>query len=518
MKIKRILCVILSMLLLLSVALPVSAMTTDSEVQLIHISGNTIKRQVIQFYLNLDEAVNNAASGDVIEVFDNVTVASPIAIPAEMELTIVSGTKREHEVNIGQSTFEYTDKNATTRTVKKNFDGSLFTLGENSKVTFENIILDGNGKGGTKGGLVYAENGATLLLTKGECKSGVTLKNAKLTDNTFGGAIYAEKNAVVKIENAVFSGNTATVGKDIYAEQKTDVTIASGITADFGFPEETGVDISGLNLILTGEIGLTFHTVVPDKYLDGTFVMTSRTGEEVTLNIAECYKDSLGRYMAKYNVSSIELSEPITLTVYDKDGNPLATKEKSVEDYGKWLLDSGDTTEAEKDVIRALLNYGHFAQIECSEYEGWEIGTDYAETAKYADLTTADSAFNEYTYTWTGYDSEIHKIGVQLDLDYKTDVLLHFPTAEKPTVLINDEAAEVEESPIEEYNYLIRIEDISALDLAKEFSVKVNDKITLTLSAMSYCKLAIEKGSENCKNAVKALYEFYQATVKYNEC
>lgn len=507
--------------LLLAVTMPVMAeMTTDFHVQLVYVTGTGIKVQHSDDYQTLENAVKNAASGSIIEVYDDITVSSPIVIPADTELLIVSGTKREKNAIFGASGFVDTDKNATTRTVKKNFDGSLFTLGENSKVTFENIVLDGNGKGGTKGGLIYAENGATLLLTKGECKSGVTLKNAKLGDNSFGGAIYAEKNAVVKIENAIFSGNTATVGKDIYAEQKSDVTIASGISADFGFPEETGVDISGLNLILTGEIGLTFHTVVPDddKYLGGTFVMTSRTGEEVQLNIAECYKDSLGRYMAKYNVSSCELSEPITLTVYDKDGNPVATKEKSVEDYGKWLLESGDTTEAEKDVIRALLNYGHFAQIECSEYEGWEIGTDYAETAKYADLTTADSAFNEYTYTWTGYDSEIHKIGVQLDLDYKTDVLLHFPTAEKPTVLINDEAAEVEESPIEEYNYLIRIEDISALDLAKEFAVKVNDKITLTLSAMSYCKLAIEQGSENCKNAVKALYEFYQATVKHNEC
>ena len=513
LRLHRVMCLALTLMMLLPLSLPVSAMGRESHVQLVHITqGSSFDTQTTVYYSTVEEAFKNAADGDVIEVFDGVTVSASIVVPADIELTVVSGTKRETTAIFGRSAFEMTDENAVRQTVKKDFDGSLFVLGENSGVTFENITLDGGGKGGEKGGLIYAQGGASLTLRRG-----VVLENAKLAQNSFGGAIYAEKSAAVSVEDTVFSDNDAAVGKDIYAEQKTDVSVASGITADFAFPKEGGVDISGLNLILTGEIGLTFHTEVPENYLDGTFVMTSRTGETVTLNIADCYKDSLGRYMAKYNLSSSELSEPVTLTVYDRAGSPLAAKTKSAEDYGKWLLTGSDCTDGEKDAIRALLNYGHYAQIESAEYEGWEIGKDYAETAKYADLTTDDSAFDSYTYRWTGSDPEVPEMAMQLELGYKTDIIIHFPTASEPVVLVNGEAAEIEQSELENYNYCIRIRGINALDLAGELTVEVNGRITLTLSAMSYCKLVIEQNGENCKNAVKALYEFYLAVVKLNK-
>lgn len=274
---KRFLCLLLTVLMTVTIALPASAMITESYVQLVHIKiGTSFNTQKTVFYDSLEQAVQDAASGDVIEVFDNVTVASPIAIPAEMELTIVSGTKREHTTIYGDSAFEKTDKNATTRTVKKNFDGSLFTLGENSKVTFENVILDGSGKGGTKGGLIYAENGATLTLTKGEYKSGVTLKNAKLTDNTFGGAVYAEKNATVSVENAVFSGNDASCGKDIFLKCKTSLTLAENVMANTSISGDVNgdfkVDIKDLvrlKKIFAGIPNMKVENFSPDISCDG---------------------------------------------------------------------------------------------------------------------------------------------------------------------------------------------------------------------------------------------------------
>ena len=248
---KKIICLLISLTMLITA--DASAMGTTSYVQLIHIiKGTSLNIQKTVYYDSLNEAVRDSVNGDIIELFDNVTVTAPITVPKDTELTFVSGTKRESDAIFGQSAFVYTDKNAATRTVKKSFDGSLFTLSENSKVTFANIILDGGGRGGTKGGLIYAENGASLSLIKDEYKSGVTLKNAVLGENTFGGAVYAEKNTTVKVENAVFSGNIATVGKDIYAEQKSDVTIASGIIADLACSEEAEFDINKLSLNITG--------------------------------------------------------------------------------------------------------------------------------------------------------------------------------------------------------------------------------------------------------------------------
>lgn len=67
------------------------------------------------------------------------------------------------------------------------------------------------------------------------------------------------------------------------------------------------------------------------------------------------------------------------------------------------------------------------------------------------------------------------------------------------------------------YRYRIRIKEISALDLAQTFEVVINEEKTVTLSALSYGKLAVKRNVVNTVNAVKALYEFYRSTVKYNE-
>ena len=500
--------------LLFTATVPAFAMITKAYVQLVHITDDNIV-QIVKNYDTLNDAVLNAANGDVIEVYSDISVDEPIVIPSNIELTIASGTLRENTANFGSSVFEYTNPNATTRTVKKNFTGSLFTLSENSSVNFKNIILSGNGKSGIKGGLIYAENGATANLIKGTFKSGVKLINSTLGANSFGGAVYAERGSAINVENATFSGNSATVGKDIYAEQEKDVSLSKGIVADFSFAEAVGVEINGLNLILDGEIGLCFHTKVPEVFLEGSFVLNCKNYSPVTYNISGCEKDLQGRYLVRYNLNAVELSEPITLTVYDKKGNPLATKQKSVEDYGKALILQADTSEKVSEVVTKLLNYGHFAQIEYSDYEGKVANKDYTETAKYSEITTTNDVLDSFKYYWKNYDAKLQNVSAQLELGYKTKINIYFSDTEKPYVTVN--GANVDVSEYAPGNYKIVIDGISALDITKEFTVSFGGNTSLTLSAASYFNLALQYGNENNINAMKSLYEFYLATVNYKQ-
>lgn len=223
---KKFLSLFLAVILIISAAIPATAMSTERYVQLVHIQEGEIDVQTAMDYSSLEQAVADAKNGDIIEVFDNVTVSAPVTVPADIELTVVSGTLRTYGAIFGRDIFVATDVNAVKRTVKKNFSGSLFTLSANSKVTFENIILDGNGKSAQKGGLIYCKSGASLTL-----KRGVTLKNSALGTGSYGGAVYAEKNALVSVENTEFSGNIATYGKDIYAELKEDLSLLPGVSA-----------------------------------------------------------------------------------------------------------------------------------------------------------------------------------------------------------------------------------------------------------------------------------------------
>ncbi len=431
---------------------------------------------------------------------DYQTIKSGIEVTKDVTLAL---GKDDFNPNVNR--IAYTGQNAP-----------LFTIKNGGVLRVKYSVIYGNETAvNTYGGLIRVEKGGTLILD-GTTDEPVVISGCKLTaNNSMGGAIYCERGGCVIVNGATFEGNSAKKGADIYAEQETDVTVRDGVVVNAAYGES--VDINALNLVLTGEIGLTFHTVVPERYLDGSFVLTSRTSDTVTYKISECGKDAEGRYLAKYNLSSIELSEPVTLTVCDKDGNAITSKTKSAEEYGKVLLEDESVTEKEKDVVRTLLNYGHFAQIECADNNGWEIGTDYAETAQHGELTTDNSVFDAYKANWTKHDASLTKIGVQLRLGYTTDINLYFPLTEKPTVTVNGEAVEVEEYTLKEYNYRICIESISALDLDDEFTVEVNGNISITLSAFSYCKLVVGQTDEKNINSVKALYEFYQATVKYNE-
>lgn len=217
---KRMICVTVGLVLLLSACLTAAAMGTNSAVQLVHVErGATFDTQITQYFGTLEEAVRSAQSGDVIEVFDNVTVSEPITIPADMELTIVSGTKRENTAIFGADAFEPTDKNAVTRTISKSFDGTLFTLGANSRVTLENIVLDGNGRGGVEGGLVRVGSGAALTAA-----SAVIMKNTALGEGSRGGAVYVENGGHAALEGAAFANNRAADGDNVFAEEQADVT------------------------------------------------------------------------------------------------------------------------------------------------------------------------------------------------------------------------------------------------------------------------------------------------------
>ena len=296
----------------------------------------------------------------------------------------------------------------------------------------------------------------------------------------------------------------------------------SGITvfADTETPIVTpsDVDIYGVSLVLSGEIGLTFHVNVKRAYRGGTMELKFENKEyiaPITVNITDCPTDGNGCYMATYYLSAIELSEPVMLTVYDADGTTvLAKKSCSAEDYVNLLLIDEEATEAEKNIGKTLINYGHFAQLACSEANGWEIGEDYAETTAFYAPTADGSVFDKYEMRWSSCSPDFDYVDMALFFDYNTAISLCIPVSVEPEVLVN--GVKVDAVQYDDCSYEIQIAGISALHLEDEYEVTING-ITITLSAFSFGTLAVRyNDSPNTVNAVKALYEFYMATVEYN--
>ncbi len=276
------------------------------------------------------------------------------------------------------------------------------------------------------------------------------------------------------------------------------------------------VEINGLNLVLDGEIGLVYHIKVPSAYTDGYAVLSCKGDDEpMQVNIADCPTDTQGRYMITYDLSSIQLSEPVTVTVYDKNGVQLATKAKSAEEYAAIMIADKDSTEKEIAVAKALISYGHYAQLACSEYCGWTIGEDYAETTAYSAPTVTKEVFDDYKIKWEG--TGICSVAFQLRLDYKTDFIIYLPSSEQePTVTVNGETTDDIEK-CEDGRYKLYIRGINVMHLADTYEISVNDTLKFTASAFSYGYLAMNGKSENTKLSLLSMYEFYKATLDYNE-
>ena len=281
----------------------------------------------------------------------------------------------------------------------------------------------------------------------------------------------------------------------------------------------TDADIYGVSLVLSGEIGLTFHVKVNRAYRNGTIKLEIIDKEDIApiiMNIPYCPSDGLNCYKVTYYLNAVELSEQVTITVLDADNKMLAQKSYSAEEYVSHLLKDEEATEAEKNIGRKLINYGHYAQLACSEANGWEIGEDYAETDAYDEPIIDTSVFDDYKIEWQNCSDKLKKILISLRLDYKTAIHLYFPLDEKPTVTVNGKEVDAAESERVEDCYEVSIDGINALNLEKEYEVTVND-VTFTLSAFSYCKEVISQSvSDNVVDALRALYEFYQAIVAYN--
>lgn len=240
---KRILSLIISLCILLTFTIGSLALEVPGAVKVQLVSTDPtwsgIGLQKVTHFDSLEKALAAAVNGDVIEVFENISLSAPITIPSGLTVTIVSGTKVEEGTHFGASTFVKTDPDAVTRTVSQTFDGSMFTVEEGATLNMENITLKGKENNtADKGGLIYVESGAEVNLSRG-----VTLKDSTLAGSgTMGGAIYVEAESTVNVEDTVFSGNGAKKGGDIYAEDKESLTVAEGVTANVYYYDPDAAD------------------------------------------------------------------------------------------------------------------------------------------------------------------------------------------------------------------------------------------------------------------------------------
>ncbi len=288
------------------------------------------------------------------------------------------------------------------------------------------------------------------------------------------------------------------------------------VNAAFAMPVPTFANHS---VVLKGLIGVDFYMDLPggaSAYPGSYMSFAGNNGKiDATANTPSS-PDGDGQYKYTCYVSSIQMAEKITPTFHYTQGGQEFTIEGeaySAEDYIKWAKDN--LSDPNLTIVKALADYGYYAQQYLSVQNGWTIGTDYAAmtthfTSGYDRDTilqgAAESAFsateNSQTVAQSGYRLNL---GSTIGLDVR---MLPAEGAVINSVTLDSAAATITTSG--QYSIVTK-SGIWASALAQKYTIVAGD-CTIRVSPMSYVyeMLGRESSSEELKNLLCALYTYAQ--------
>ena len=301
-------------------------------------------------------------------------------------------------------------------------------------------------------------------------------------------------------------------------------------------PAEPTVDeiaqIETVDLFLTDKIGLCVHVALNDQYISGDndFLAFTCAGRRVEQLVSETWSDDQDRAVFTLDLAARQMTDQVTLqmNVSGTDGTPVNC---SVRTYADAILAGTEYTEQEKEMVRAMLNYGSYTQL----YAGYNTD-NLAAAGLYAagedPVLNGDAPdLTEYAYS---YELNNQEDGLQVgkaSLLLGTDVSIRFyyqPGAGKTAEdYLPTQEGYLENDMILGYDqdkdmYYAEIVHISPLDLGRMYTLVIyeapepdfdNPIATVTFGALSYCRSMIEneEASDASRNLSRAIYNYYEA-------
>ena len=287
-----------------------------------------------------------------------------------------------------------------------------------------------------------------------------------------------------------------------------------------------------MSLVLSGQIGVNFFMDLPE--IDGVdytqSYMEFKVGERsaARANYDARKKSENGLYYGfTCYVNSIQMAEPITATFHYGDGQTVTCTNVSVESYATSFIqyasdNPGKYSEEAVNLVRAIVDYGHYVQPFLSEENGWEIGTDYAAMdyffSDFYDQNEISGLVDEYNSQADLRNSGISDVTIRLSLDSSTTLEFLFTAPEGYDVYVDDDAYKL--TQVSDTRWCITVPNISAHKLGDTVTVSGGtnqDGFSLSASPLAYVKIALKSSavSEAGKNALCAFYQYYASAMSY---
>ncbi|MBR5923715.1 MAG: hypothetical protein IKZ59_07980, partial [Clostridia bacterium] len=210
-------------------------------------------------------------------------------------------------------------------------------------------------------------------------------------------------------------------------------------------------------------------------------------------------------------------------------GNTLTGDAYAVKDYIDYVVaNSGSFTAETVTLVKAIGDYGHYAQDYLGPKNSWVAGTDYVALAKYraADYGTDDytakageivTAAKDIYATGVTSGNGYGKYRYTLNFDSRTSLIVKiFYDA---AITVNTTYAGTIARDVGTHDYDLYLANIPISQFGDDIVVDGivdGTGYSITLSGLSYVHGVLTSGlSAAAKNAVSALYDYYTAAIAY---
>ena len=310
----------------------------------------------------------------------------------------------------------------------------------------------------------------------------------------------------------------ATDGTELELSQTDDTHYtfsmpAYPVSVTAAFSDNFGTHLAGHSISLDGDIAVNFYMHIDPEITSHEGVVmqfcvpdTSTQYQYQEIEVSDNIKVG-NYYVFKCRVAAKNMDSVISAQLVDNDNNKSIIYTYSVKEYANYLLENANengTTEQKSyakaaPLVRAMLVYGDNAKYYFDK-TGEEPDAVKATIPEYGSIIY-DTMPAGVTFT-----------GATLSLKSQTTLSLYFESNQEIELTCPGYTTKTAHSGRE---YVIRIRDIAAMDLNKEFTVKVNGADAVTYSPLTYCYKAQTSSDAKLVNTVKALYNYHLAAKDY---
>lgn len=302
-----------------------------------------------------------------------------------------------------------------------------------------------------------------------------------------------------------------------------------------GYEDGIGARLAGNSLSLNGNIGVNFYMELDDGVLadSGAYLLfTYANGTTKKVLVQEARVDTqtaAGKtyYVFPCEVAAKEMTDTILAQMHLSDGRTGKRYAYTVKQYADYLLEHTEEQPAYEKaapLVRAMLNYGAYAQLNFQHSLTTLANANFSESEKSVEQVTAQTL--EAYRNQTVQQSDFVKLeGASLSLDSQTTLRLYFSC--QGDAAIEDLRffwGEQALTPQKWGNfYCVELSDIAAKNLGTAYTVRVTcgeALLDVQYSAMAYGYHVLQRDvsatrTQALKDTIAAMYLYYQAAKDY---